>query len=95
MLADSCEAAVRAEQPATLEVLDQLVRQIIADRVADGQFSECDLTIHDLELIRQTFMEILQGMRHHRVEYPAEAEEAENLIPPQNSLVSTSIIEHS
>ena len=95
MLADSCEAAVRAEQPATLEELDQLVRQIIADRVADGQFSECDLTIHDLELIRQTFMEILQGMRHHRVEYPAEAEEAENLIPPQNSLVSTSIIEHS
>jgi putative nucleotidyltransferase with HDIG domain len=77
MLADSCESAARAARPATPEAFDQLVRQIIKDKLEDGQLSECDLTIHDLELIRQTFVEIFHGTLHHRLEYPAEKKQNE------------------
>jgi putative nucleotidyltransferase with HDIG domain len=72
MLADSCESAAQAKEPATPEEFDELVRQIINDKMDDGQLNDCDLTIHELDLIRQTFVDIFQGTLHHRIEYPAE-----------------------
>ena len=35
------------------------------------QFADCDITIRDLSVIRQTLVETLSGVHHHRVEYPA------------------------
>ncbi len=37
---------------------------------ADGQFDECDLTLRDLERIREAFVGQLLGMYHTRVAYP-------------------------
>lgn len=71
MLADSCESAARARQPATPEAFDQLVREIINGRIVDDQLSDCDLTTHDIDEIRRTFIDIFQGTLHHRIEYPA------------------------
>jgi putative nucleotidyltransferase with HDIG domain len=70
MLADCCEAAVRAERPATAEQVDQLVRCIIMDKVSTGQFDACDLTLHDLDQIRDTFCETLLSAFHARIKYP-------------------------
>ena len=36
----------------------------------DDQFDECDLTLRDIELIREAFVEQLLGMYHQRIEYP-------------------------
>ena len=36
----------------------------------DDQFDECDLTLRDIELIREAFVEQLLGMYHQRVAYP-------------------------
>ena len=49
-----------------------MVDRIIAERQADGQFDECDLTLRDLDLIREAFVAQLLGMYHRRIEYPAE-----------------------
>jgi hypothetical protein len=80
MLADSCEAAVRALQLTSVEELDQLVHDIIIDKVSSGQLDECDLTLRELELIHLTFVEMLQGVFHRRhVDYPQEELSQEEL----------------
>ena len=73
MLADGCEATVRATRPASLEELNEIVRQIIADRIAWRQLDECPLTLGDLAAIRQSFGATLQGMFHPRLRYPGPA----------------------
>lgn len=70
MLADGCEAVVRARRPKSIDETDELIRKIITDRLADHQLDECPLTLSDLEDIRQSFLDTLRGMYHPRIEYP-------------------------
>jgi cyclic-di-AMP phosphodiesterase PgpH len=74
MLADGCEAAVRAARSASVEETGEIVRKVIADRAACDQLTECSLTFQDLKLIRESFTLTLQGMFHPRIQYP-DAEE--------------------
>jgi hypothetical protein len=78
MLADGCEAAVRAERPDSLEGIEELVRKIIGGKMLDGQLDECDLTLRDLDEIRDAFVSILQGVFHPRIKYPEEASKMTN-----------------
>ncbi len=73
-ICDSVEAAVRSLSKPTPERVETLVRKIVKDRLDDGQFSECDLTFQELELITRSICETLQGIFHNRIEYPDEAE---------------------
>ena len=70
MLADPCEAAVRARRPSTPEVVGEIIDSIVSRRMDDGQLDECDLTIRDLGLVRDAFASVLRGMFHPRVQYP-------------------------
>ncbi len=70
MLADGIEAAVRAKQTASRAETSRLVSKIITDRLLDGQLNETELTLHDLDRIRQAFVEVLQGVFHPRIDYP-------------------------
>jgi putative nucleotidyltransferase with HDIG domain len=70
MLADGCEAAVRANRPASVEELEETVRQIISQQLLDGQLDESNLTLRDLDRIRQSFVEVLRGVHHPRIRYP-------------------------
>jgi len=74
MLADGCEATVRAMRPTSAEEVAEIVNRVISERVADGQLSECDLTLRDLEIIRETFISALKGVFHPRIKYPQSAE---------------------
>jgi putative nucleotidyltransferase with HDIG domain len=70
MLADSCEATVRAMRPISAEEVAEIVNRIIDQRASDGQLGECDLTLRDLQIIRETFISALKGAFHPRVKYP-------------------------
>jgi hypothetical protein len=70
MLADSVEAAVRSLQKPTPGRLESLTRKIIKERLHDGQLDECDLTFKDLTIITDTFVQVLTGIFHSRIEYP-------------------------
>lgn len=72
LLADSVEAATRAlGNPSPPEVRAR-VAQVIAEKVADGQLDECNLTLHDLTQVEHSFTRTLTlGVFHNRVEYPA------------------------
>ncbi|HOV79712.1 MAG TPA: HDIG domain-containing protein [Bacillota bacterium] len=77
MLADSVEAAVRSLQNRTPGRVEGLVRKIIKEKLNDGQLDECDLTFKDLDIIANSFVKVLSGILHSRVEYPDMSQEIE------------------
>ena len=70
MLADSVEASVRSLASRDEPAIRAMVARIIEERIADDQFDECDLTLRDIEHIREAFVAQLLGMYHQRVAYP-------------------------
>jgi cyclic-di-AMP phosphodiesterase PgpH len=77
MLADGCEAAVRANRPASPDQLNEIVRKVINDRVAWNQLDECPLTVADLNQVRESFAATLQGLYHPRLRYPGQEQQPE------------------
>ncbi|MGO8693215.1 MAG: HD family phosphohydrolase [Rectinemataceae bacterium] len=74
MLADSVEAASRTLKRPTMTRLEDFIREIIMDKVKQGQLDRCDLTFKDLDRIRTSFTRILAGQFHSRIEYPKHRE---------------------
>ncbi|HXX61499.1 MAG TPA: HDIG domain-containing protein [Candidatus Sulfotelmatobacter sp.] len=70
MLADSVEASVRSLDSHDEPAVRAMVDRIILERLQDGQFDECDLTLRDLERVREAFVQQLLGMYHRRIAYP-------------------------
>jgi putative nucleotidyltransferase with HDIG domain len=70
MLADGCESAVRSAPPTSSEGIDELVRKVINDRLLRGELDDSDLTLRDLDKVREAFTSILQGVFHPRIKYP-------------------------
>lgn len=71
MIADAAEASSRTVSDRSPEVIEKIVRSIIEERMDLDQFEDCNITIRELSVIRQTLVEALSGVYHHRVEYPA------------------------
>ncbi|MHC0035870.1 HD family phosphohydrolase [Pseudoneobacillus sp. C159] len=69
-IADSVEAAVRSMSHPSAEQIETLVKNIIADRLSDGQLNECDLTLKELDTVAHSLCETLNGIFHSRIEYP-------------------------
>jgi putative nucleotidyltransferase with HDIG domain len=69
MLADAVESATRAVKNAPQEVIEDIVDNIIKERLYDGQLSESPLTQKDLKVIAGVFKRVLRGMQHHRIKY--------------------------
>ncbi|NQU07903.1 MAG: HDIG domain-containing protein, partial [Candidatus Abyssubacteria bacterium] len=72
MLADSVEAASRSLSNPTHGHIKAMVEKIINNKFVDSQLDECDLTLKDLHGIADSFVRVLAGYLHSRVEYPEE-----------------------
>jgi putative nucleotidyltransferase with HDIG domain len=70
MLADSVEAASRTLKKPTITRLEQFVRDLVMDKFGHDQLSASELSFHDLDIIMNTFVRILAGHFHSRIEYP-------------------------
>jgi cyclic-di-AMP phosphodiesterase PgpH len=70
MLADSVEAASRALEDPTHQRIQALTDSVITRIFLDGQLSLCDLTLKDLREISRSFNLVLNGIYHHRIDYP-------------------------
>lgn len=66
MLADSTEAAVRADSTNYMDTIHKL----IMSRLEDGQLNEAPITLLDLEKIANAFDGVLRGAYHNRIKYP-------------------------
>ena len=71
MLADSCESTVRARKPSNKAEIVEIVDSIIDNRMRDGQLDEADLTLKDISITRDIFIEMLQAVFHPRINYPS------------------------
>ncbi len=70
MLADSIEAACRSMKDTTYSKLENMVNRIVESNVNDGQLSNCPLTFQQIQIIKRSFLGILKGVYHSRIEYP-------------------------
>jgi rRNA maturation RNase YbeY len=70
MLADSVEATSRSLEDPSPANIESMVDRIVAKKVEDGQLNESGLTLGEIKTIRRTFVEVLSGMMHARIEYP-------------------------
>jgi putative nucleotidyltransferase with HDIG domain len=73
LLADAVEAASRTLGDPTAARIQGLVQKIINKIFSDGQLDDCELTLKDLHQIAKSFIQILMGISHQRIEYPEPA----------------------
>ena len=69
-LADAVESASRSLEKPTPGKIEQLVNDIIDQRIADHQLDQCDLTLSDVRVIAERFRFTLMTMLHSRIAYP-------------------------
>lgn len=72
LLADSLEAEARTLNNPTSSRIKNLTQNVVKRNLENGQLDECNLTLRDLDKIKDVFSRILTGMFHNRVEYPDE-----------------------
>jgi len=80
MLADAIEATSSALRPNTEKAIEKLVTTIIQDDLREGQLNNSGLTLGDIQVMRESFIETLKGRFHVRVRYPGN-EEMEEIGP--------------
>jgi putative nucleotidyltransferase with HDIG domain len=73
-LADATEATSSALRPSTEEEIEKLVNMIVDEHLKEGQLDNSGLTLGDIKLVRESFIETLQGRFHMRVKYPGNEE---------------------
>jgi len=71
MLADGCEARVRAERPKDENELRLLIKKVIEQRMSSGALDEASLTLRDMDVIADSFTATLRGIYHPRIQYPS------------------------
>lgn len=70
MLADSIEAATRTITNITPETIEKVIREVIREKLSDGQLENSKLTLEELEKIAQSFIKTIIELRHPRIPYP-------------------------
>ena len=71
-MADSVEGASRSLEKVTPQRLDQMIHDIIEQRIKDGQLDDCELTLRELKVIAASFKSTILSMLHSRIAYPKE-----------------------
>ncbi len=71
-LADACEAACRSLDKPSSGKIEGVVNEIFFTRYRDGQLNSANLTLAELEKVRQSFVNTLVSMKHGRITYQRE-----------------------
>ena len=82
MMADSCESAIRAVRPQNNREIAELVHTIVEDKRNTGQLDASNLTLNDLRKIEETFIDILRGLFHPRIDYAKAVQPTKNVARP-------------
>lgn len=70
MIADAVEAASRSLRDYSPENISKLVDNIIDGKSAAGQFTEADISLRDINKVKEVLKAYIQQMYHSRVAYP-------------------------
>ena len=72
MLADTVEAAIRSLEKPSPAKLENTINKLVKDKFDDGQLDNAPLSINDITIVKETFIQILTSAHHKRIEYPEE-----------------------
>ncbi|MBU8922419.1 MAG: HDIG domain-containing protein [Bacteroidales bacterium] len=75
MLADSSEAAVRSLKEPNAPRIRAMISKIFAARMNDGELDDSGLTLNDISIIKEKYIQLLTGIFHPRISYPKQDEE--------------------
>ena len=78
MFADALEGACRARflnEDADEGKINNVIEEIFAEKISDGQLDNAPITFSDIDKIKQSFQKSLEGLYHQRVMYPEISEE--------------------
>jgi cyclic-di-AMP phosphodiesterase PgpH len=70
MLADSIEAASRTLTDPSPAQVQGMIDRLVDSVLADNQLNECDITLREIGLVKESFFKILTGIYHRRLDYP-------------------------
>jgi len=70
MVGDMVEAAFRSLEEATESNVTRLVERLVAEKIEEGQFEECQLTFEELGAVKKAMIRTLLITRHARIKYP-------------------------
>ena len=68
MICDASEAALRASGDKSKA--EKIVDDIVNERLTFEQFSNCDITMKEIDIIKSTIITTFLGIRHKRIKYP-------------------------
>jgi hypothetical protein len=75
MLVDGIEAASRSLKEKNSQNFKDLIDEMIDQKIRDNQLEQCDLTFHDIKVIKEILLNKLMNIYHVRIEYPKEKNE--------------------
>lgn len=75
-MADAVESAARSLTNPTEQDIRELVEKIFRDRILDGHLQDCQITLGDIEKMKESFLTTLRTMNHNRIAYPKPESEA-------------------
>lgn len=70
MLADTVEAACRTLENPSVSRLEKFITTLVNGKIEHNQLDDCDLTFRDIAKIKDSFVQMLAGYYHSRIEYP-------------------------
>lgn len=68
MICDSAEAISRLADKSREEI-EKIIEENIKERILDGQFDECNITLAELQKVKEAVVKNLLGKSHQRVSY--------------------------
>ena len=74
---------MRALSEPTPGRIENVVHQIVMDRLKDGQFDDCDITLRELHQVEESLAKNLCSHYHGRVAYPKAKEKEERPAEPE------------
>lgn len=69
MIADTCEAALRAYFPDSKEEFENRINSLVDEKIKLNQFDECPISMGEIATVKRTIMEVLPSVHHSRVDY--------------------------
>ncbi|MDC1224830.1 HDIG domain-containing protein [Schleiferiaceae bacterium] len=72
MMSDAVEASTRSLPEKSQEALSTMIDKVIDHQLTTGQLDNADITLKEINAIREAFKKFMRGVYHVRISYPEE-----------------------
>ena len=70
MMSDAVEASTRSIQDKTEKNLSEMIDKVIGHQLSTGQYDNAEITMKEINTIREAFKRFIRGVYHVRISYP-------------------------